>query len=409
MIKSILQRYLLVIITAVVLIALGVWLSQKITFYEERIDLGPSPEARSNPYLAMQYFLREQGINVSSADSLVTVMSEPAEQRTLIILSNDASLIDSQQTALLNWVAQGGHLVISAQHEKIEQDAESLLMTLGIQKYLSSDLDEQAVDDELIEEDDDSLAMLEQEDSSDTACTFEPLSSLTRLYLENEQSPAYLELDNRYHLSDSDNRAHAWANSEAATHLLQLTHGQGLVTVLTDFRLWQQKNIDAYDNAWLLWYLSQDSEVALFNPPKQQGLFGLLWQYFAIACVLLIALLLLGAWASALRFGPQLTPHNHSRRQLTEHLHAAALFNLRYNGQRSLLIGLQKDIQQRAQQRYANFSRLAVSEQWQVLQQLSRQPISLIAQSMRPPLAKKLSAQAFTQQVKRLQLLRNSL
>lgn len=409
MIKSILQRYLLVIITAVVLIALGVWLSQKITFYEERIDLGPSPEARSNPYLAMQYFLREQGINVSSADSLVTVMSEPAEQRTLIILSNDASLIDSQQTALLSWVAQGGHLVISAQHEKIEQDAESLLMTLGIQKYLSSDLDEQAVDDELIEEDDDSLAMLEQEDSSDTACTFEPLSSLTRLYLENEQSPAYLELDNRYHLSDSDNRAHAWANSEAATHLLQLTHGQGLVTVLTDFRLWQQKNIDAYDNAWLLWYLSQDSEVALFNPPKQQGLFGLLWQYFAIACVLLIALLLLGAWASALRFGPQLTPHNHSRRQLTEHLHAAALFNLRYNGQRSLLIGLQKDIQQRAQQRYANFSRLAVSEQWQVLQQLSRQPISLIAQSMRPPLAKKLSAQAFTQQVKRLQQLRNSL
>ena len=108
MIKNILQRYLLVIITAVVLIALGVWLSQKITFYEERIDLGPSPEARSNPYLAMQYFLREQGINVSSADSLVTVMSEPAEQRTLIILSNDASLIDSQQTALLNWVAQGG-------------------------------------------------------------------------------------------------------------------------------------------------------------------------------------------------------------------------------------------------------------------------------------------------------------
>ncbi len=113
--------------------------------------------------------------------------------------------------------------------------------------------------------------------------------------------------------------------------------------------------------------------------------------------------------SSALRFGPQLTPHTHSRRQLTEHLHAAALFNLRYNGQRSLLIALQKDIQQRAQQRYANFSRLAVSEQWQVLQQLSRQPITMIAQSMRPPLAKKLSAQAFTQHVKCLQQLRNSL
>lgn len=409
MIKNILQRYLLVIITAVVLIALAVWLSQKITFYEERIDLGPSPEARSNPYLAMQYFLREQGINVSSADSLVTVMGAPAEQRTLIILSNDASLIDTQHAALLNWVTQGGHLIISAQHEKVEQDAKSLLARLGIQKQLSSHLDGQAVADEVALTDNNNSAQPAQAENhaiaSDSALPY----TLTRLYLENEQSPAYLELDSRYHLFDSDNRAHAWANSQAATHLLQLTHGQGLVTVLTDFHLWQQKNIDAYDHAWLLWYLSQDSEVALFNPPQQQGLFGLLWQYFALACVLLIVLLLLGAWASALRFGPQLTPHNYSRRQLTEHLHAAALFNLRYNGQRSLLIALQKDIQQRAQQRYANFSRLAVSEQWQVLQQLSRQPMALIAHSMRPPFAKKLSAQAFTQQVKRLQQLRNAL
>lgn len=409
MIKPIVQRYLLVIITAVVLIVLGIWLSQKITFYEERIDLGPSPEARSNPYLAMQFFLREQGITVSSADSLVTVINAPAEQRTLIILSNDARLIDSQQTALLNWVAQGGHLVISAQHEPVEHDAESLLRTLGIEKHLSSEFDQQAMDDELINKDNDRLVTLKQEHNSSTTRTCKPPCSLTRLYLENEQSPAYFELDNRYHLYDSDNRAHAWANSAAATHLLQLTHGQGLVTVLTDLRLWQQKNIAAYDHAWLLWYLSQDSEVALFNPPKQQGLFSLLWQYFAIACVLLMVLLLLGAWASAVRFGPPLTLYTHSRRQLTEHLHAAALFNLRYNGQRSLLIALQKDIQQRAQQRYANFSRLAVSEQWQVLQQLSRQPIAMIAQSMRPPLAKKLSAQAFTQHVKRLQQLRNSL
>lgn len=404
--KHTLQRYLLVIIAGLLLIALVLWLSQKVTFYEERIELGASPEARSDPYLAIQYFLREQAISVTSVDSLVSVMQAPAEQQTLFLLSNNAALIDNQQSALLAWVARGGHLVISAQHEKVEFEGPSLLATLGIQKQLSTALATDTSDDQ---------TALEQPTTNreHSAKTPEPASALpstlTRLYLENEQSPAFLALDSRYHLYDGDNRAHAWANSQTATHLLQLIHGQGLVTVLSDFNLWRQSQIKDYDHAWLLWYLSQDSEVALFNPPQQQGLFSLLWQYFPIACGLLLILLALSIWANALRFGALITPQANMRRKLTEHLQAAALFNLRYNGQRSLLLALQKDIQQRAQQRYPNFSRLAVSEQWQVLQQLSRQPISLISHSMRPPLAKKLSTQAFTQHVMRLQQLRNAL
>ena len=38
---------------------------------------------------------------------------------------------------------------------------------------------------------------------------------------------------------------------------------QGLITVLTDAWLWQNRTIDQYDNAWLLWYLTQDSQVQL--------------------------------------------------------------------------------------------------------------------------------------------------
>lgn len=390
-----LQRYWLVISLGLVMIGSAIWLSQKVTFYEERIDLGPSPQARSNPYLALQYFLSEQEIKVTTIDSLVNLMTPASEQQSLFLLSHDSALIDSQQSRLLDWVAQGGHLIISAQHEQLEQDTDSLLASLGIQKQLSSTLED---------------LILEQEISETSPATSpNDDNALTRLYLENELSPAYLALDNRYHLFDSENRAYAWANSENTTQLLQLPYEHGLITVLVDFQLWNNKKIDQYDHAWLAWYLSQDSEVLLFRPTQQQGLLSLLWQYYPIACLLLLALLLLTAWAKALRFGPLIPVSQHSRRKLTEHLQAAAHFELRHNGQRSLLLALQKDIQQRAQQRYPNFSRLAVSEQWQVLQQLSCQPSALIAQSMRPPLASKLSAQAFTQQVMRLQQLRNAL
>lgn len=387
------RRYGLVILAGLLLLGLGVWLNQKITYYDERIKLGASPEARSNTYLAMEYFLGEQGIRVTWRPSLTRLPAATAGQDTLILLSSDAQLIDQQQTMLLHWVAQGGHLVVSAQHEPLNNTENSLLSSLGIKKQSTSDLDYP-----------EPTAQKAPQDTIKKTQT-----DLTLLYLENEQSPAYLALDTQVHLQDSDNRAHAWANSHAATHLLQLSHGQGLITVLNDFKLWQHTQIGKYDHAWLLWYLSQDTQVTLFKPPAQQGLLKLLWQYYAIACVVLLILLLLGAWSAAPRFAPIRSAVQHSRRQLAEHLQASALFNLRYNGQRSLLLALQKDIKQRAQRRFPGFARLAVAEQWRILQQLSRQPIALISQSMRPPATKKLSAQAFTQHVARLQQLRNAL
>lgn len=387
------KRYALFIIAGLLLLALGVWLSQKITRYEERIKLGASPEARSNTYLAMDYFLAEQGITVLWRPSLARLPTPNAGQDTLILLSSDAALINQQQTMLLHWVAQGGHLIVSAQHEPLNNTEPSLLANLGIKKQNAANLDPPEPSTENIQKNK----------------TTQPKDNLTRLYLENEQSPAYLALDTQIHLQDNDNRAHAWANSHGATHLLQLSHGQGLITVLNDFKLWQHNQIGKYDHAWLLWYLSQDTQVTLFNPPAQQGLLRLLWQYYAIACVVLLVLLLLGAWSAAPRFAPILSTVQHSRRQLAEHLQAGAQFNLRYNGQRSLLLALQKDIKQRAQRRFPSFTQLAVAEQWRILQQLSRQPKTLISQSMRPPAAQKLSAQAFTQQVARLQQLRNAL
>lgn len=391
------RSYLMALTLVIALLAMAAWLSQNITISDQRIELGASPEARNNPYLAMEYFLLEQEISVKSLPSLTRIATPEAGQHTLILLSENPTVIDQHQAQLLSWVAQGGHLILSAKHEPLANNNDSLLNSLGIKKQLTATLEPSTTQTDTT-----------QEASAATTENHAP-PQLTRLYLENELSPAYLSLDTQFHLQDTQNRAHAWANSQDATHLLQLSHGQGLITVLTDLDLWQNSRINQYEHAWLLWYLSQETQVILFNPPVQQGLLKLLWHYYAAACLLGLALLALGIWHAAPRFAPIRQPRSRARRRLVEHLHAAALFNLRYNGQRSLLIALQKDIKQRAQLRHPGFSRLAVAEQWQVLQQLSRQPISSISHSMRPPPSKKLSAQAFTQHVACLQQLRNAL
>ena len=387
------KRYLPAIIGVLVLGAVGLWLSQYLVYEEQQIDLGPSPAVRSNHYLAMEHFLQEQGIAVSSTLSLDALPALDNAYHTVIILGQAQPPVAQQSKQLLDWVAQGGHLVVSAEHEEINaQEPSSLLHSLGIKKQATAQL---------------APAHSEQVTQADSATL--AAKNLTRLYLENEQSPAYLALDSRYHIHDSANRAHAWANSQETTQLLQLSHGLGLVTVLSELTLWNNKNIGAYDHAWLLWYLSQDTEVTLFNTPAQQSLLKRIWLYYSIACVLLLALLLLGAWSAAPRFAAIRQPIQSTRRRLTEHLLASALFNVRYKQQRQMLLTLQKDIKQRAQQRYPGFVKLAMTQQWAILQQLSRQPMNSISHSMRPPPTHPLSAHAFTQHVARLQHLRNAL
>ena len=39
--------------------------------------------------------------------------------------------------------------------------------------------------------------------------------------------------------------------------MMQLDHGLGSITVVTDADLWKTPAIDQYDNAWLLWYLTR--------------------------------------------------------------------------------------------------------------------------------------------------------
>jgi hypothetical protein len=58
------------LIVAVLVAALSIYLYLKATPYQTEIDHGPSPEAQANPYLAAEYFLGKQGLNVSHANSL---------------------------------------------------------------------------------------------------------------------------------------------------------------------------------------------------------------------------------------------------------------------------------------------------------------------------------------------------
>lgn len=371
------------------------YLLGKLEPYAEVVEHGPAPEVASSPYLAAEHFLRQQGIVARRAESLAVLDGLPSAGQTLMLLADRGNMTPRQVERVLQWTANGGHLLFIAERlwdEEQGQSGDLLLDLLGIQQYMSDELDEEESSEAEIEQDENAA-----------------YPQLTKLYLENEQAPAYIAFDTDFHLYDAQNRAHAWANSEVATHLLQLYHGDGLITVLSDPWIWQNRTINEYDHAWLLWYLSQDSAVTLLYHADSDGLARLLLRHFPLALLVLALLIIASLWHVGMRHGPLQAPVSRARRQLEEHLRGSADFLLRHGGQHSLLRGLQQDINRRARRRHPGFEKLAVAEQWQVLGRLTRLPAKDISQAMRPLPPQRLSASDFTRQVAHLQTLRNAL
>lgn len=428
------------IIGALIILALGLlasYLLGRAESYETVIDHGAAPEVKANPYFAAQAFLRDQGVKVETADSLAKLAQLPSTGHTLLLLGDREKVTPQQTQRLLDWSAKGGHLIFVAERlwdEKKGKSGDLLLDRLGIQQLDSDDLDalEKAskspdsaptetshdADQTAAEPEPESYSQLEQlsqgePDQPEAAPVIDDeqdaYPKLTKLYLENEDAPAYISFDTDFHLYDAKNIATAWANSAQSTHMLQLYHGDGLITVLTDSWVWQNDKIAKYDNAWLLWYLTQETDVTLLFRADHDDLLSLLWKYFPQALLALGLLLALTLWSVGMHQGPLQLPASFSRRQLQEHIRASADFNLRRNGQQTLLQGLQLDIQRRARKRHPGFERLPVADQWLVLSRLTRLSTGAIGKAMRPVPQQRLTATEFTRQVAHLQTLRNAL
>ncbi|MBX8469043.1 DUF4350 domain-containing protein, partial [Pseudomonas sp. RIT778] len=323
------------------------------------------------------------------AESLAVLPDIDPRQHTLLMFNDRSKMTPRQVDQVLNWARAGGRLVFVAESiwdEKAGQSNDLLLDRVQLHQSFTKDLKGAPPD-----------------------AAEDPWPNLTKLYLEDEDAPAYAGFDTAFHLDDPKNLAQAWANSAKATHMMQLAFGLGTITVVTDADLWKTPAIAQHDNAWLLWYLSADTAVTLLYNTEHDGLLTLLWRYFPQAIVALLALIGLWLWHVGVRHGPVQAPAPSGRRQLMEHLRASADFILRHNGQQTLLQALQQDVLRRARHRHPGFDQLNVAEQWLVLSRLTRQPTRAISQALSPAPKRRLSSAEFCRQVAHLQALRNTL
>lgn len=331
----------------------------------EEVPVGFSREALTNPYLALERLLANMGREVVSLDGLGDLVALPPANATLVLPIPRDTLSSERSQSLLDWVAEGGHLLVVTHSIWDEDDRrpDPLLDRFGLQQHGSSLPDE----DEDGDADPDAQAEVVPEaelDSEPKPVDGEPvppspqdLDSLARIFgafsgapLEwdvaeaawpGRAAPLQLRFDPRYHWIDSEERASWSAAGPEGVHALTLAHGAGSLTALTDDWLLRNDRLGDADHAELLVRLAglngRDGPVWVVVSARWPGLWSQATKYAAPVLTSLALLLAAWLWRQSRRFGPLAPDALPERRRWIEHLDAAGRYYWRQDRGLALL------------------------------------------------------------------------
>lgn len=362
----------------------------KVDFKYEKVDKGYQGEALTNPFLAAEYFLRRMGQNTKK----ITLFTE----KKLALSENDSLLIPGSRIAydqrrsqmLLDWVGKGGHLIITGEARKGETygSRDNLLNKIGLKidwKVLEANsLNEDAPVDLDIEDEDD----------------------FWRIDFVDYQIITY----------DSDfNHEVVWSvTSNTKLHALQMKFGQGLVTLLSDTKMFRNEFIDDYDHAAFLFSLSNDQaqvsndSVFYYSLSEDQlSLISWLWLKANPLMVSMFILTTVVLWMMMLRFGPIINVHEPVRKRFLDHIIAAGNYHWRQGHYNRLINNVRKQLSEKIQRSYPEWRNISREQQLKHLVDKSHLDIQVIEKAIFDTNIEQI--EDFVTKIKVLEKLRKSL
>ena len=265
-------------------IGLGVWwFLANFERVPGKEKVGPSGEARLNPFLAAERFAGRMGVRAAQVRTLPQL--DAIKPGGVLLLPNQRQSLDAQRIErLLAWVAAGGHLVAEAEF-------------IG-------------VDDPLFD------ALLVGRESGEAVDKPVPVELKGRRL--EVSFPDAMRLN-----SDASPRL------RAGSKLFSFERGKGMVTVATSLAFARNARIGEHDHAAFLWELMQlrpASHFTVYFRPERLSLWGFLARNALPAVLAAGALLLAWVWHIVPRFGPVAPDLPPARRRLLDHLRASGRY-----------------------------------------------------------------------------------
>lgn len=454
------QTLLALTIVLMLLGVTGYWLYQNVESYTRQVNTGPTLDAIINPWYAAQTFLKQHDIASHRTMDLHEAIRR-LQPEDALILFNDTPIYDgNHQQLLMDWMRQGGHLVLAANYEwdaEAESSDDPFLDAMGVRLlWLEEDDAEEEAEDESEEEageadaaedeseaesgdaqmdtdaqmtetdatlNADADALIEQDTSpADSAtppadaplpitraCNVYDNAHILRIVWGEDAEPLQINFGYPYTLEDASGQVSRTAGAEP-NGLLEYPVGQGRMTVVLDTDIWKNRAIGDFDHAFLLWHLVSDRPRVWFVASHDsENLLEVLWRNARYLVMGLITWLLLWAWRRWVRFGPLIPDPVPARRQLLEHIEASTLFSWKHQQLEPLLLRLRDDIWLHLNRHHGidhqdgDSSQLAL----QKLAELSQQPADIVRQAMTCPAPQRENN--WVELISQLQTIRNAL
>ncbi|MEM6639726.1 MAG: DUF4350 domain-containing protein [Pseudomonadota bacterium] len=284
----------------------------------ERTDVeeqtSPSIEAMRNPLLAADRLLTSLGYDVSIRENLATSLELPPPDATAILRGGYSSIPDGELDPLLNWVADGGHLIVEI--ETLWEGAVDPIFT--------------PLDVSVIER-----PWPDSDEAAAEAIGPNPAETPDRAYLGD------MALDNHKSIKLGATPAERVIHDQFGVFAARLAYGEGRVTAVADLSFIVNRRIGQQDHAFLLTSslapAEQSGPVWMISNARFPSLLALLTDRIAPVMALAGLTLLLTLWGTTQRFGPLMSAPGQARRAFIEHVEATGRFLWRHQTGAGLL------------------------------------------------------------------------
>ncbi len=339
-------------IFCLVLAVLGlvsIWFFKSYTKVAYERNIGYSNEAKRNPFLALEKFVQAYEVNYESRKDFNLFKEEVGQYDTVLINNSRIAMSETIRKEMNSWVSKGGHLVLLATeyyNQDLDESRDKFLDELGLRLY-ESEINDYDVDDEDL---------------------------ISEMTFEGDTQPTQVNFGSYYgYLHDSSEKASYIGGNNFADYMIQYPIEKGLVTVLTDFSVWNNNNIQNYDNALFFMQLIGSTEKTWFIYNRNQpSLIALGFDKIPYVIISVLVLLVLVLFSHFWRQGVLHQDDRPVSREILQHITAAARFKYRLNRGSLLIKTMRKALLQKANRSIVGFSRLTDDEQLEKLEEVSK-------------------------------------
>lgn len=322
---------------------------------------GISPEARKNRFLAAQMFLAKNGLKVKSQSGRDIFALHPSTRDTIFLGSHSRFFLERNGSRLIEWVRNGGNLILVPDNEPFEKDDPlGLFQELGVElRFVEED---KAAECKNKKGKCKSAQGNDKESIDDTLADPEKLKKLryhTVTFRSDDPGEFKAQFLRDRYLLDNKGKAEVVVGDDGQPNLLMYSLGEGSITVLSDVHLFRNTAIGDLDHAYLFNLLAdRPGTIWIFYSADMPSLLMLLWQHTPYLLLVLCLLILLAGWGMLRKSGPQLKPQFDSRRNLLEHLNATAEYSWRTDKARQLFDDNRTAVEQAWRRRHPQLNTL---------------------------------------------------